>query len=281
VLPVAAAAAAVVWLIGPDGRGDGQRAPAAAVDRLVWPNPSIPQPLEQRIAPESTPELKIAALSSAQANTPPTRPAAAAQDRPAASGISSNQAGPAEPVRPPPAERATESLASGRGGTTGNALLSAPAAEKSEPRSSPEAAVLKRPTMPQITAASAFAAMFDTTALRAVVIRSADPAVRWRITGAGVQRSTDGGSTWQSQDAGSAAVQLVAGVSPSPTVCWMVGRGGTVLLSIDGSSWRQLAFPEAVDLTSVAATSAGAATVTTSDGRVFGTTDGGATWTAK
>jgi photosystem II stability/assembly factor-like uncharacterized protein len=61
----------------------------------------------------------------------------------------------------------------------------------------------------------------------------------------------------------------------------MVGRGGTVLLSIDGSSWRQLAFPEAVDLTSVAATSAGAATVTTSDGRVFGTTDGGATWTAK
>ena len=113
---------------------------------------------------------------------------------------------------------------------------------------------------------------------RAITIRSADPAVRWRIATGVVQRSTDGGSTWQSQDAG-VTFQLVAGASSSSTVCWIVGRRGTILLSTDGQSWRHVVFPEAVDLASVRASSGESATVTTADGRVFSTDDGGVTWT--
>jgi photosystem II stability/assembly factor-like uncharacterized protein len=72
---------------------------------------------------------------------------------------------------------------------------------------------------------------------------------------------------------------IIAGFSPTPSVCWLVGRTGVVLLSIDARSWERLSFPEAADLTSVQAIDATTAAVTTSDGRTFSTTDGGRTWT--
>lgn len=109
-------------------------------------------------------------------------------------------------------------------------------------------------------------------------IISSDPKIRWRIvTGGGVERSTDGGSTWQTQATG-VAVTLTAGVSTSPTICWLVGPGGIVLLSTDGRSWQRAAFPEALDLTSIRASDDKTATVTAADGRAFRTTDGGRTW---
>jgi hypothetical protein len=92
-----------------------------------------------------------------------------------------------------------------------------------------------------------------------------------------VQRSIDGGTTWQTQEIG-ASLPLTAGASPSPSVCWLVGPAGTVLLSTDGRSWQRLAFPETVNLVSVTATDARIATVTANDGRRFTTTDGGLTW---
>jgi photosystem II stability/assembly factor-like uncharacterized protein len=111
------------------------------------------------------------------------------------------------------------------------------------------------------------------------VILSPNPTSQWRIlTNGGVQHSTDGGSTWEMQSTGVTAM-LTAGTSPAPSICWLVGREGTVLLSTDGRSWRRLAFPEATDLASILATDDKSATVTASDGRVFRTTDGGQTWT--
>jgi hypothetical protein len=110
------------------------------------------------------------------------------------------------------------------------------------------------------------------------VIVSSSQASRWRIVPAGtVERSTDGGSTWQAQETG-ATVTLVGGASPSPSVCWLVGPTGTVLLSTDGRSWQRVAFPEAADLISVRATDEKIAAVTTLDGRTFSTRDGGLTW---
>jgi photosystem II stability/assembly factor-like uncharacterized protein len=101
---------------------------------------------------------------------------------------------------------------------------------------------------------------------------------RWRIVAAGtVDHSTDGGSTWQTQSTGVTAM-LTAGASPSPTVCWLVGPGGIVLLSTDGRSWQRLVFPEAIDLESVHALDDKRATVTAADGRTVSTTDGGRTW---
>jgi len=113
------------------------------------------------------------------------------------------------------------------------------------------------------------------------VIVSPDAIIRWRIlrrgTGSTVERSVDGGVTWQAQQTG-VSVPLTAGASPSPSVCWLVGASGTVLLSTGGASWQRVAFPEVTDLTSVSATDDKHATVTTSDGRIFITTDGGAKW---
>ncbi len=110
-----------------------------------------------------------------------------------------------------------------------------------------------------------------------IEVRSSDPRVRWRIVGSAVERSADGGSTWTPQALGVSS-RLTGGSAPLPEVCWIVGDGGTVVVTADGISWTRVAFPEAVPLASVSATSADAATVTTSDGRLFTTTDRGKTW---
>jgi hypothetical protein len=111
----------------------------------------------------------------------------------------------------------------------------------------------------------------------ATEIMSPDPAVRWRIVGARLQRSTNGGVLWEAATTGITAA-LTAGAAPSASVCWVVGRGGVVLLSTDSRSWRRVPFPEATDLSAVRASDARTASVSTADGRTFSTTDGGVTW---
>jgi hypothetical protein len=111
-----------------------------------------------------------------------------------------------------------------------------------------------------------------------IEIMSPDPAVRWRIGGAGsVEHTTNGGTTWVAVPTGISA-DLTAGASPSRLVCWLVGRAGIVLLTTDGRTWRRVSFPEMADLAAVQAANAQAATITTGDGRTFRTTDGGLTW---
>jgi hypothetical protein len=107
---------------------------------------------------------------------------------------------------------------------------------------------------------------------------SPDSGSRWRLGASGaIQRSADAGKTWVAQASG-VATDLIAASAPSNTVCWIVGRSGVVLLSTDAATWRRLPFPEATDLREVTATDARTASVTTVDGRVFHTSDGGFTW---
>jgi len=111
-----------------------------------------------------------------------------------------------------------------------------------------------------------------------LAIQSPRQDVRWRIVaGVTVERSTDGGSTWQTQSTGATA-RLTAGAAPSSLVCWLVGNRGVVLLSKDGQTWQRIEFPEPVDLVAVVAQNDSTATVTAADGRGFTTTDGGKTW---
>src|SRR3954468_19332190 len=110
------------------------------------------------------------------------------------------------------------------------------------------------------------------------VVVSSNPSTRFRlIPGGGVQRSADGGATWQTEVTG-ARDTLPAGASPSPSVCWLVGPRGTVVLTTGGTAWRRVPFPEAVDLQTVVAADAENATVTTADGRSFFTSNSGSTW---
>ena len=104
--------------------------------------------------------------------------------------------------------------------------------------------------------------------------------VRWRLRGsstAAVERSNDGGTTWLPVPIPVTPV-LAGGSAPTSNVCWLVGRAGTVLLSTDGTVFRQVTKPVEADLASVRATDARSATVRTTDGRTFVTTDGGVTW---
>jgi len=71
---------------------------------------------------------------------------------------------------------------------------------------------------------------------------------------------------------------VTGGTAPSTSVCWLIGPRGLVLLSTDGRSWKRIVFPEMVDLTAIRAADDRTATVTAADGRMFTTSDGGATW---
>lgn len=111
-------------------------------------------------------------------------------------------------------------------------------------------------------------------------IGSPDGSLRWRIVnGQQVERSTDGGTSWTPATI-SSPDRLIAGASSSATVCWFVGARGAVYLTTDGSRFVRMPFTEMVDLTSVFATDALTATVSSADGRSWRTTDQGKTWSS-
>jgi photosystem II stability/assembly factor-like uncharacterized protein len=110
---------------------------------------------------------------------------------------------------------------------------------------------------------------------------SPDRASIWRLPDVGgIERSTDGGRTWQPQRI-AIPTGLLALRAVDATTCWAVGRAGSVLRTTDGDQWFRLPFPAMSDLVAIDATSARGATVTTADGRVFSTNDGGRTWHAQ
>lgn len=111
------------------------------------------------------------------------------------------------------------------------------------------------------------------------IVRSPDPRILWRISsGRYVERSNDAGATWRAQWS-SVNAHVVAGSAPSIETCWLVGRGGIVLLTTDGKKWRTIDPPASADFAQVEASNAVSATVTSTDGRKFETSDGGKHWT--
>jgi photosystem II stability/assembly factor-like uncharacterized protein len=85
------------------------------------------------------------------------------------------------------------------------------------------------------------------------------------------------GAGWILQASGVNA-DLVAGSAPSASICWIVGRVGTILRTLDGFHWSKINAPVSGDLSSVVADSATDATISSADGRRFSTSDGGITW---
>jgi hypothetical protein len=136
-------------------------------------------------------------------------------------------------------------------------------------------------------AAGAAGAAGSAGAATAATASSADAAStvppRWRITISGmVFRSTDGLQTWQPVSLDPSLKlsggELTGGVATSPAICWLIGRAGLILRAVDGLHFARLQFPELVDLAAINATGAADATVTTTTGHVYVTTDGGLTW---
>jgi photosystem II stability/assembly factor-like uncharacterized protein len=111
-----------------------------------------------------------------------------------------------------------------------------------------------------------------------IEVASPDAAFRWRVDAQGsVERSEDGGRAWFPVRLG-AGETITAGSGPSQNVCWFVGRGGLVLLAVDGVSFVRLPFPSDADLVAVSATDGRSATVTAADGRSYRTENSGRSW---
>jgi hypothetical protein len=313
----AAAAATVLWMVGPTTRpaqpiaepetkqaraerGDAADAPvpAPAPRRDATTEPSTPAATPPPAAPASPapPELtdneagKALSAKPERAETSASaqaRSGAAAQDRtreaaPADRDALAKQEAAKVASRSNEGRRQTEALEESATVTGATPAAEAPRAVRAVPPPAPP---------PAPAAGSAGVAGFAASGVAA--IPSADGVTRWRLPGPEpgdiaarrssegmVDRSDDGGATWQRVPTG-IPVRFTAGFAPSATVCWLVGAGGAVAVTNDGRTWRRASRPAPdADLTSVEASDARTATVRDTQGRAFRTTDGGATWTA-
>jgi hypothetical protein len=255
-------------------------AAAALVAIAVWLN--VPSPDSRKARTEASGAANTA-TASASSQSPPstTQTQTQTQTQASAPEVSSPveqrydraPAGPqrrtAQPAREPQTQQAPKEL-------------SAPAAP-------PESARVPAPAPRALSAQTAAAAAGDAPAAQrlerfaldssvgTIEVPSPVPNVRWRVTGSTVEKTVDAGSTWTTTPTGAPA-SILAGSAPGPLVCWLVGRGGAVLLTADGVRWSRPVFPQTIDLVAVAATDARAAVVTTADGRRFRTDDGGRSW---
>jgi hypothetical protein len=120
-----------------------------------------------------------------------------------------------------------------------------------------------------------------------IIITPTNGDMVWRIGRRGrIERSSDSGQTWVSCQSGVTS-DLLAGAAPANSVAWVVGASGTILRTTDGgANWTHLKSPavsvnQSPDWTSVVATDANHATISTITGESFSTSDGGSSWSPK
>jgi hypothetical protein len=115
--------------------------------------------------------------------------------------------------------------------------------------------------------------------IAAVEIAPPGSAIRWRVIDNNLERSDNSGATWTVLRALSGET-ITGGAAASDGSCWLIGRGGVVLVAGDGTTFTRVDLPERADVMDITASSARDAIVTTADGRRFRTTDGGRTWSS-
>jgi len=286
-VPLAAAAAAVVlWVVVPST----PVAPQTAASRTPIALTAAPPPSERRaddaaaLQPQpDTAKATVRQKPDTKEATERTRAksAAASQLRDVAAPPPSFP--PSTPVRvdafassavppaPPPPAAPPQPTVAPQGAASAGAPPPTPAETIGAAPNANESVQLRREL------AAPAQALAKTSAATPDIV-SPDRNVRWRIrTPGSVDRSTDGGLTWQTQAIG-VTTPLVSGASPSPAICWVVGRGGVVLRSTDGATWQRVGLADAIDLIAIRASDAANATVTAANGRTFTTADGGKTW---
>src|SRR5712692_2705401 len=173
----------------------------------------------------------------------------------------------------PPAPKTSDGkLARGPSGLGGVAPPSTAAAKK---KAGDEVSTLEaHPAPPQ----RGFT-MSETALLKSpVIIIPPAGSVRWRVgAGGAIARSRNEGRTWDAQTSNVQA-DLLAGFAPSETVCWVVGREGTILRTTDGEHWEKISSPAPADWIGVQAKDALQASVFAAGHKRYDTEDGGRTW---
>ena len=293
IVPLTAAASAVLWFGTMEIRHTPAQPETTATARQASQDP------------QASFDRRSAGPKDAPATAPPTAPTPSSAPRPAARAAAPKSMAPAAAAQPVPAQPAA-------GRTVAAGQASEPVPDRAERRdtaaareaaptpASPPPAVAAadaspeppaRPTSPAFAAGANAAPTAESARLRAaapmvmksiapqpLVISAPGAITRWRLLpGGSVERSTDGGATWQGQSTG-LAVTLTGGAATSSTTCWLVGPGGIVLLTTDGRTWQRVSIPEAIDVIGVRPTDEKSATVVAAGGRMFTTTDGGKTW---
>ena len=277
-VPAAAAATALaIWVAAPEDRRtatlqDSRNASSALTVPAAPPSSAAQDSLG--VAPGGRQNV-----ARRDADTPrdPAQPEKENLVEAASGRLESDKAGIGPSGRPEPESAKTESVA-----------VESRALKSTVDQVAPSRAAQGTAAAPAATAASAQAPSQDRSpALReqtmarvtqAIEVESQGSSNRWRIfPGGRVERSTTAGTSWEPA-AVEAPVELIAGSSPGPLVCWLVGRGGAVRLTVDGVRFQILQSPQAVDLTAVRASSATTAVVTASDGRHFRTDNQGKSW---
>jgi hypothetical protein len=110
-------------------------------------------------------------------------------------------------------------------------------------------------------------------------ISSPDGSVQWQFgTGGAIKRSGDS-TPWLVMRSG-VTNDLLAASAPSNDVCWMAGKSGTIVRTLDGGAhWQLVAPPSRDDFTAISATDSTNATVVANP-QHFTTHDGGVTWSS-
>lgn len=270
--PLGAAAAAVtLWMVVPQDpmRPSSTAAPRSDAAQVA---PAAPEPLSAPVAqpapaPPAAQVTAAAPASGADARFADAAPASRRQESPAGK-LADSQAKIA--AAPKETRSRQEKLEAAEEKAT------ASAATPSMPASAPAPAPVFEAASPRAAVGADTNAQLRKQAAPFEIV-SPDPQRRWRVAGGSVEHSSDGGRTWAGvrQATGEA---ITAGSAPSDEVCWLAGRAGVVLLAIDGRNFARLPFPQGVDLVAIAARDARRATVTTADGRIFLTEDGGQNW---
>jgi len=271
--------------------------PLTAENAPAPPPPSAPaEPPAATSAPQESsraaePRLGTPQPASAPAPPPPA-PTAMAQSAARAESSAdaleeAQEATPATPAQMPPPEQAQSASgsAAGSGGGvaggvgSGTGAGAGPAASNGVAGEAAEA--------PLFTAAprSARIARQNVIHLRTVAAATPNSQVVWSFGDGGlIARSNDGGQTWTHQYS-PAQTDLLAGSAPSESACWLVGRNGAIIRTIDGVHWELVPSPpqaeqnrQPPDWTFVSARDAQSATIGAADGRRFSTTDAGRSW---
>jgi hypothetical protein len=278
--PVAATAAAVtLWIVVPGQRDIGVAPPSGgtpATEALARPQPRGEAPAEP--SPAKPAEEPTASVDQAtRANTPAIaraerreRQADAAENK---NAENKNKEERLAAKKDQDAPKLLQDTNAGAVATT-VAPVTAPA-----PATAAAPAPAPAPAPPPSARASASPALqkLQGFAFAPIQIVSPDPSRRWRIANGAIERSDDGGASWTVVRplAGDA---ITGGTAPAPSICWLIGSGGLVMVTADGLTFARVPLPERVDLTAVTATDARTAIVTTADGRRFRTGDAGRTW---
>ncbi len=235
--------------------------------------------MEAKVAPPSKPAStdKLAKLQDTSSGAP-------------SGGISASAPAAPQGAQQSAEERTSDALAETAQSTNAGAAGANAIVSKQETPTSPSAAsksasrqFAKRAAAPAHSAPAMggiIGGLLQTvpTATKVIVITTPDASKSWRIADSGaIEFSNDAGLTWLTQHP-SPAGAVVAGFAPSTNVCWVVGRAGLVLRTVNGSDWRQVAAPTSQDLTAVHALDAKHATVTAADGTLYVTKNGGKSW---